>query len=267
MDSKLITDNLRKDMNEQIIVLLAVLLLTGVSILGWHWFITRVVYHYSGVEFIWRKLIPAKQEQKHLPTLPLWLVGIYIAFFGLASQRYENRVDIIENKTNTIYPQLTSPDPKTKEMAFRRIENIQQMECIYKPNILNPASVCLSFFSKSKYEGVAELMNETIENWKGTLNDVDLNGFKFRNANLYGANLERAKLYEADLYGAKFYEANLKGADLRKANNLTINQLSYVATLYKAKLDPELMAQVKEKYPHLLEDPDPEENIYDVKEE
>jgi hypothetical protein len=29
--------------------------------------------------------------------------------------------------------------------------------------------------------------------------------------------------------------------------------------LYKAKLDPELMGQVKDKYPHLLEEPKSEE--------
>jgi tetratricopeptide (TPR) repeat protein len=35
-------------------------------------------------------------------------------------------------------------------------------------------------------------------------------------------------------------------------SGLTIQQLSKVKTLYKAKLDPELMKQVKEKYPLLL---------------
>jgi hypothetical protein len=34
--------------------------------------------------------------------------------------------------------------------------------------------------------------------------------------------------------------------------NLSINKLSKVKTLYKAKLDPELIEQVKDKYPHLL---------------
>jgi hypothetical protein len=36
---------------------------------------------------------------------------------------------------------------------------------------------------------------------------------------------------------------------------LTIEQLSVVKTLYKSKLDSELMEQVKEKHPHLLEKP------------
>jgi len=40
---------------------------------------------------------------------------------------------------------------------------------------------------------------------------------------------------------------------------LSINKLSKVKTLYKAKLDPELIEQVKDKYPHLLEEPKFEE--------
>ena len=44
-------------------------------------------------------------------------------------------------------------------------------------------------------------------------------------------------------------------ADLTGAENLTIQQLSKVKTLYKAKLDPELMEQVKKCCPHLLEEP------------
>ncbi len=89
----------------------------------------KVLYRYSGIETICNKARVTEEQQpkKILPTLPLWLIGIYVATYGVASQRYENRVDIIENKVNTIYPQLTSPEPKTKEMAFRRIEIIQNM--------------------------------------------------------------------------------------------------------------------------------------------
>ncbi len=48
-----------------------------------------------------------------------------------------------------------------------------------------------------------------------------------------------------------FKEANLEGI-----RNLTIEQLSKVETLYGARgLDPELERQIKEKYPHLLEEP------------
>jgi hypothetical protein len=47
----------------------------------------------------------------------------------------------------------------------------------------------------------------------------------------------------------------LQGAILWGVKYLTIEQLSKAKTLYKAELDPELMEQVKEKYPRLLERP------------
>jgi uncharacterized membrane protein len=37
---------------------------------------------------------------------------------------------------------------------------------------------------------------------------------------------------------------------------LSINELSEAKTLYEAKLDSELKKQVKDKYPHLLKEPE-----------
>jgi uncharacterized protein YjbI with pentapeptide repeats len=61
--------------------------------------------------------------------------------------------------------------------------------------------------------------------------------------------LERATLYKADL----------SDANLTQVKNLSLNKLSKVKTLYKAKLDPELIEQVKDKYPHLLKKPKSEQ--------
>ncbi len=68
--------------------------------------------------------------------------------------------------------------------------------------------------------------------------------------NLSEANLSSACLQEANLEKADLHVANLKGVYY-----LTIEQLSVVKTLYKTKLGPELMEQIKEEYPHLLEKP------------
>jgi hypothetical protein len=282
--------------------------------------IIKIIYRYSGIESICNKARVTEEQQpkKLLPTLPLWLIGIYVATFGVASQRYENKVDIIENKANTIYQQLASPDPVTKGMAFRLIPLIQKMKCPYKPNIMNPITIYLSFLKTSNYEGVVDLMKETVENWKGSLKNIrlretNLQGFDLSSADLWGAdlwgvdleeanlrgailteallgeanlvkanlkiahlvranlvraNLEEANLEEANLLGAYLIGANFKGANLEDVNllgaeKLTIEQLSKVKTLYDAKLDPELMKQVKEKYPHLLEKPKEEESKTD----
>ena len=79
-------------------------------------------------------------------------------------------------------------------------------------------------------------------------------------ANLQRVNLEEANFQTANLWRANLEGANLDGANLEEANlegvhGLTIEQLSRVKSLYGAKLDPVLMQQVKEKYPHLLEEP------------
>ena len=54
----------------------------------------------------------------------------------------------------------------------------------------------------------------------------------------------------------RLIEANLQSANLVGVNGLTIDQFSKVKSLYGAKLEPVLLEQVKEKYPHLLEEPE-----------
>ena len=76
---------------------------------------------------------------------------------------------------------------------------------------------------------------------------------------LVGANLRGASLERANLQTVNLWRVNLEGANLWGVHVLTIEQLSKVKSLYDAKLDPVLMAQVKEKYPHLLEGPKLEE--------
>ena len=64
-----------------------------------------------------------------------------------------------------------------------------------------------------------------------------------------GANLSEANLFNADLTKAR----------LSGAQGLTIEQLSEAKTLYKSRLDPDLMKKVQEEYPGLLEKPNPGE--------
>lgn len=104
--------------------------------------------------------------------------------------------------------------------------------------------------------------------------DADLKGTKFKWAhfeeaqlpwaNLSGANLRMTHFEEANLIGvleeAYLQVASLEGTDLQKANlkgakNLTVDQLSKVKTLYKAKLDSELEIPLREKYAALFEAP------------
>jgi Pentapeptide repeats (8 copies) len=98
------------------------------------------------------------------------------------------------------------------------------------------------------------------------LTEADLRGAALRKtyfmwADFRGAHLEGASLWSANLEAALFENVHLMGAflgdaRLEGATGLTIEQLATVKTLYRARLDPSLFKQIKEKYPQLLEKPD-----------
>jgi len=176
--------------------------------------VSKWIFRYSGLEFIFKKFYPPKHLQP-LPTGVIWLIGLYVAFFGVASQRYENRVDIIENRVNSIFTQLPTDVYKK---ALGRISTVQNMWCPEKPEILNPPSVFRSLFKEIKYQEIVKLLKETIEDWKNLLSDVNLYKASLVGANLDEASLSGANLEGANLKGAKLIDANLKGANLRGAN-------------------------------------------------
>ena len=106
--------------------------------------------------------------------------------------------------------------------------------------------------------------------YKANLESAEIIGSILSNSNLTEANLRNCSCRGSDFEGAIFLKANLQGADLlstffedadfRDANlkgvkNLTIDQLQGTKTLYKAKLEPELMEQVKTSNPNLLKEP------------
>ena len=94
---------------------------------------------------------------------------------------------------------------------------------------------------------------------KANLERASLHDTNFRKANLEGASFVGANLMGAKLGFANIQGASLMFAKLVGAERLTIEQLSKVITLHRVELDPELMKQVKEKYPRLLEESKVEE--------
>lgn len=85
------------------------------------------------------------------------------------------------------------------------------------------------------------------------LEGVDLALAHLEKAILEEAHLEKATLQLASLEGASLRGANLERANLKGARNLTVEQLSTVRTLYQAHIDPPLLEQLQQQYPHLLE--------------
>jgi uncharacterized protein YjbI with pentapeptide repeats len=77
-----------------------------------------------------------------------------------------------------------------------------------------------------------------------------------RNAYLGLANMRGGNLIKANFEGADIWGVNLSESDLRGAKHLTIEQLSKVGTLFRAKLDQPLVKELKRLYPNLLDKPE-----------
>jgi hypothetical protein len=169
-------------------------------------------------------------------TFFLWLVGIYIALFGLASQRYENRVDVIEARINSIYAGLSTPYYKR---TLGRIPEAQSMSCPVKPEILKPQTSIISLFRDTTYMEGSTLLKSTVEDWKDSLSHVnlrraDLSGTSLSFADLSDADLTDAKLSEVDFYKADLHNAFLNEVDLSDAFLLDANLSN--AKLFRAEL-------------------------------
>lgn len=179
---------------------------------------------------------------------------------------------------------------ESEEAAFRTVGNIKRLNRhkIYEINLVNChlSKTNLNYvnLTGSNMNNVdlqnANLIEVNLTNAR--LNQTNFENAKMNQANLTGAyasgsnfkdsflikanfqgafliksNFQNAYLMEADMRGchitgANFEEASLYKADLRGAVGLSIEQLSKVKTLYLAELDPELMEEVKKRYPDLL---------------
>ena len=94
------------------------------------------------------------------------------------------------------------------------------------------------------------------------LRNARLEGAIIKNSRLTRAVFAGADLRGADFQGASFLQADLRGASFEGANlvdavDLTSDQLLTVKTLYGARLGPDLLKQIQERCPSLLEKPAP----------
>lgn len=179
---------------------------------------------------------------------------------------------------------------ESEEAAYRTVGNIKRLNrykiydidlvscflsrtnlshVILKGANLNNVNASNSNLIEVDLEG-ARLNRTNFEN--SNLNQINLtgayaSGTNFKDAYMIKANLYKAFLIKADFKNAFLMEANLSGANLTGTNldnanlykadltntvGLTIEQLAGVRTLYLAKFDPEMMAEIQLKYPDLL---------------
>jgi Pentapeptide repeats (8 copies) len=99
----------------------------------------------------------------------------------------------------------------------------------------------------------AQLGNASLERvilWSARLEGAILVDARLESAILVDTRLEGANLTRARLERASLVDTRLEGAI-----HLTVEQLATVKTLYGAHLDPPLPEQIRQQYPHLLEEP------------
>jgi hypothetical protein len=194
--------------------------------------------------------------EAHGTLLDLLLFGCLLLWFDQKAERKRR----IEKYTNAINDLLGWD----AEMAtYRIVGNIRRL------NREEAAPETL----KEAYLKDADLKDADLS--ETSVHQADLSGANLQNADLSGAYLGAAdftgaNLQKVDFSGAHFGVfagvvasegeqetvldgANLRGANLRDIRHATAETFAEAETLFKARLDADLEAEIEEKYPELLE--------------
>lgn len=173
--------------------------------------------NYLCIRLIRYKINPPDVEPKKKPSsFLLWFIAVYTATFGLASQKYENRVDALETRFNAAVSQLGTP---ARISAIGLLPGIQNTEIPFQPEFLDPLSIFKTIFGeKHIHDETVQNIIKVIETQKKDLKNADLQEAVLEEAYLKLANLQGADLYKADLRGAYLQKANLRGAYLYQTN-------------------------------------------------
>jgi uncharacterized protein YjbI with pentapeptide repeats len=199
-----------------------------------------IIYDILGLKLIWEKIHPPindKGEQEPR-TFIIWLLGIYISLFGLASSRYEQILSRLENQVNFIISQTDSANWRS---LSNEIPILQQTKIPTAPTITNPISVITSFFhffdetdkqTVNELQAVIYRKKDDLSNHNFSnlilANQVDLinsdivgKSFKIhaiKKRSFTKAKFEGTILDKADLENVNFYKSNFKGAVLSNTN-------------------------------------------------
>lgn len=194
--------------------------------------------------------------EAHGVLLDLLLFGCLLLWFDQKAERKRR----IEKYTNAINDLLGWD----AEMArYRIVGNIRRL------NREETAPETL----KDAYLSGADLQDADLS--EASLHRADLSNANLRNADLSDtylgtADLSGSDLRKADLSGSHFgvftgmtdsgeqdetvlADAILRGANLRGIRNASADTFADVETLFKARLDPDLEAEIEAEYPELLE--------------
>lgn len=188
--------------------------------------ITWVLWDLSGLRFFWQKIRPpinSAQQRRPASTFSIWVTGIFVVYvilFNFASQRYESRVEIIENRVNATVSLLTVNDIDVRKTALIEISKIQNMICPYKPNIYDPMSIFYTFFepAKHKYGEMNGRLIDIIANNKDHPDPVDLEKADPRYADPQETKLNNVDLSVSDLINTFLRGSNPTNSEIERAS-------------------------------------------------
>lgn len=194
--------------------------------------------------------------EAHGVLLDLLLFGCLLLWFDQKAERKRQ----IEKYTNGINDLLGW---KSEMATYRIVGNIRRLN----REESTPETL------KDAYLSGADLQDADLS--EASLHRADLSNADLQNADLSDtylgtADLSGANLRKADLSGSHFgvftgmtalgeegetilAGANLRGANLKGIRHATADTFADVETLFKARLDPDLEAEIEAEHPELLE--------------
>ncbi|MFB6232025.1 MAG: pentapeptide repeat-containing protein [Salinibacter sp.] len=192
----------------------------------------------------------------HGTLLDLLLFGCLLLWFDQKAERRRR----IEKYINAIRDLLGWES----EMAtYRIVGNIRRLN----REGAAPETLKNAYLTETDLKG-ADLSETSVH--KADLSGTNLQNADLSDAYLGTADFSGANLQKVDFSGAHFgvfagmaasedeqetvlTGANLRGADLRGIRSATASTFAEAETLFKARLDADLEAEIEEKYPELLE--------------
>ena len=163
-----------------------------------------------------------------------------------------NLIGATINNANMRYSKLTNADLSNSELMDTDLTGADLSNAK-----LASANLFDTIFESANLRS-ANLSNAVLRSARlrsADLSNGNLSNSNMKLANLSNANLSNSNLNNANLSKSNLSNSDLSNADLRSVKGLTIKQISAVKSLHGAKIDPELLEQVKGKYIYLLRKP------------
>ena len=218
-------------------------------------------------EFVNARMNRAHLKNAHIVFLTFQKVDLSHANFENAC--FENVVFQGATQTKEVEKIEKAEGTEGVNLKHAIFENSRAFQVSFREVELNHANLQNIFWRASSFEGA----NLTDANLKGAIlggefsyifglilqceklpditeiHESEIYGTTFQNAILTKANLRDAILIgsrfdEAELSDADLTNANFARADLENANGLSVKQICSASTLYKTKLDKDLLTQI-----------------------